>query len=284
MFCIKCGTRLSDEAIFCSNCGQRVEREKINEADGVSPEIQETVKETQPPEIQETAKETQTPEIQETPKEAEAYDNYEAANGEFVQEHSQETETVYSAETESYNNPVEVAPKKKRKLLYAVVFASVAIVLCITLFFVFGNDQSSPEKTIKKYVNATVEGDEDEIVEIMYPKKVLYGILSEYDMSYDEFEENLEERAEYMEEEFEKQYGRGVRANVRMLKSERLSKEEIIGKEEAICSRFDVDVKISDARRLECEMTIRGSENYETDTDTLTVYKIGRKWYLLEIW
>ena len=279
-FCIKCGNKLPDEAIFCGNCGFKIpmgemKKETINQPAPIADETAlqpESVTEGETLENKEEA-------CSECSVQTNAQMHIEEITPLAKDEQTQEDNAGY---TSAYTYPV-IVPKKKKPILLISIVSILVIAVCITSIFVFSNDQGSPKKTVNKYVEAVVDGDAEEIIEIMYPKSIIRRIVSDRDMTMEEFEESLEDNLEYMEDKNREMYGRNLRGRVRILSSETLDREEVRNREERIKASYDVNIDISRAVKLECELTLSGSRGSEVDEETITLYKIGKKWYVLEM-
>ncbi len=279
-FCIKCGSELMKGALFCGNCGYKIPDEKLNQQDSDISASSE-VNESETVSVNETLLQDDDsvmdhmPDIEETTEkeEPEVY-SFDEGSADFEVESNPETEEIT-------NTPKNL--RHGKKLLFALIGIAVAFIMITGAFLglIISNDQISPKRTAQKYVHSVIDGDSDEIIELMYPKKVLRAILKKQNMSFDTFEEIYEDRYDLIERSYSRDYGKNLRGKVRITDKVKLSKEDISYKEIQIKRDTNADINITDACMIECEITIMGSKGQRTTVDSLTLYKIGRKWYIL---
>lgn len=282
-FCIKCGSELMKGALFCGNCGYKIPDEKLNQQVSDMPADSE-VNESETVSVNETLLQDDDsvmdhmPDIEETTEKEEREVSLSA-------EESDDTVDLEVLSNPEAEETIDI-PKSFRhgkKLLFALIGIAVAFIMITGAFLglIISNDQISPKRTAQKYVHSVIDGDSDEIIELMYPKKVLRAILKKQNMSFDTFEEIYEDRYDLIERSYSRDYGKNLRGKVRITDKVKLSKEDISYKEIQIKRDTNADINITDACMIECEITIMGSKGQRTTVDSLTLYKIGRKWYIL---
>lgn len=294
-FCIKCGSELIEGAHFCGICGYKIPEEKIvtENADNVEEVISDNVQNDVACELENFSETYQNSVEENVAPQAEKMEEV-TDNGQNMQPDTasedveiKDNQQININHEELSGEPYQIMVQQKKKTLpivLTVVGAVVVLCLWIVLGLFLGNDQASPKKTLEKYVDSVVDGDGEEMIEVMFPKKVFVAILKDKGMSYTEFEETFDERYEQLEDEYRRDYGRKLRGKVRITDKTMLSEDDISDKEEWLLNAYGADVNITDACLIECELTIKGNKGHRTDTDSITLYKIGGKWYILQIW
>lgn len=98
-------------------------------------------------------------------------------------------------------------------------------------------------------------------------------------MEMDEYvdQEDMDDMLESLEEE----YGKNIKISYKILDKEKIEKDDLEDVQEKIEKYYDAKVKVSAGYKVTVKSTVKGKEDSETDTDTMSVYKIDGKWYLL---
>ena len=98
-------------------------------------------------------------------------------------------------------------------------------------------------------------------------------------MEMDEYvdQEDMDDMLESLEEE----YGKNIKISYKILDKEKIEKDDLEDVQEKIEKYYDEKVKVSAGYKVTVKSTVKGKEDSETDTDTMSVYKIDGKWYLL---
>lgn len=176
------------------------------------------------------------------------------------------------------NNPAYAAsPDGKNRKKSIILIAAIAVIAIAFVAVVFGG--RSYKKTIDKYVEASYEGDVETILELL-PKKVMVYALEDEGYDYDELDEFIEdasEELEYQLDRIKKYLGDNWKVTHKIV-----DVEDVIGDDlEYLQDDYEeLDVKVSAAKNVEVDITIKiGNEEY-TDSMYVSVIKVGRSWYL----
>jgi hypothetical protein len=136
MFCPKCGTQNEDTAAFCANCGTRLTEE------AAAPVQQETVQQQVEPQVAAQQAGTQAAAQQQVEPQAAA----------------QQAGVPVQQAAPAPRKPMD---KKTRN----IIIAAVAAVVVVILFVIVGNSLGNPERVVKKYFKAQMEGKWDKVYE-----------------------------------------------------------------------------------------------------------------------
>lgn len=81
----------------------------------------------------------------------------------------------------------------------------------------------------------------------------------------------------------EKEYGDNVKYSAKILKKEKISKDELKDVEEYIQKKYDTKVSVKKGFKVKIEAKTKGKEDYDYGTSTRYVYKIDGKWKMLNV-
>ena len=190
------------------------------------------------------------------------------------------TVTKTTARTQMQPQTEHPAPKHKRrqdkKIGLIAVAAVIAVVLVLTIVLFGGR---SYKATVKQFFNATFDVDGKAIVKLI-PDDLVDYVLDE--SGYDEDE--LDEMIADIEDEFEDQIASIKRylGDDWDVSYKIISTEDIKGKDLKDLKEDykDIGVKISAAKDVEMELTIKAGETENSNTITISLIKVGRSWYL----
>ncbi len=168
--------------------------------------------------------------------------------------------------------------KKNRDRNVGMIAAIVAAVAVVAVgIFLFGG--RSYKATVKRFVNATFEADAEAMLKLI-PKKMVDNLLEEEGYDDDELDDMVDEMNEYFQDQMDsldKYLGEGWEVSYEILAAEKLTGDDL----DDIKERYeDADVKVSAAKEIEIELTIKTDEMENSDTTDLYVVKVGRSWYL----
>lgn len=167
----------------------------------------------------------------------------------------------------------------KNKTLIGVVAGVLVVVILASIFIpmLF----KGYKKAIDNYLDVMAKGNVKKIEKIA-PKEYWEYLEDEEDLDIDELIEELEEDWEDQEEEIEEQYGKRVKISYKVTKKKEVTKKVLKGIAEAIEEKYDIDSKkVTKVYDIKVKVTIKGSEDEDTDSSKLSVAKIGGSWYVI---
>jgi len=82
--------------------------------------------------------------------------------------------------------------------------------------------------------------------------------------------------------DMEDKYGKNIKISVDFKDKEKLDKDDIEDIENDFDDMYDEKISISKAYEVECEFTIKGKDDKDTDETSITVGKIGSRWYIVD--
>ncbi len=309
MYCIKCGAENPEGAAFCYKCGAPMVKKNGGPDAGRPAEPPAEPAETPtepvavpvepaaaPAESVETPTEPVTAPVEssetpatpavapaesvETPAEPAAAPATPAA----VPAEPAETPAT-SAEAPAESSEVPTAPsevptdgeaepgsgKKKAGGRWAVLAACVGVaVLAAILIFAFSG--RSAESTAKKFLRAYLDGDSEEIVDLM-PKRIIRELADEKGV-------RTRDMREFLEEVFEDEFFTDDMADDSRVKIDSVAFLDISETEKASVREMyrAYGVKVRDAGKVRVNYSIRGAAN-DTGSVEIPVVKVGRSWY-----
>lgn len=253
MFCKNCGAENYDGARFCVGCGT-----------DLTPAPAQPVYEE--PVYQEPV---QAP-VQEAP-----------AEGGF----EQTLNNVKEGATDAFNkaadfgkNYMEEAKKDKKKLIIPIVAGVAVIALLIVLFSALfgGGYKTALNNYYKKYLIGKAT---QSTIKNMYPDEY----WDENDIDPEDIWESYEEYSDDMVDSLEDEYGKNLRVTYKITDKDKMDKDDLKDLASELHEEWGVKKKsVKQAYELELEVTIKGSEDEETDDMDVVVVKIGSKWYIVD--
>ena len=176
-------------------------------------------------------------------------------------------------------NKLPVQTQRIAILAAAAVVAVLVIVLLISALFSGG-----PEKAIDTYFDAMVRGKYNKI-EKLAPKDYWEYVEDEYDFDVDELVENLKDN-EFLEERVDSlkdEYGKNYKVKIEYLDKIKADDDELDSIKDTLKERYDISKKdVKAAYSVALKATIKGSEEKDAEFDTMTVVKVGSKWYVYQ--
>lgn len=178
-------------------------------------------------------------------------------------------------------NELNAEPKTsvKDKIMNSKYFipavAAAAALLVIVLFVTLlgGNAKVAP---VKRYFKSFATENVDKYLSA-FPKKYIEKQEDENDDLEDEIEDLLEMFNEYAEEE----YGDRIRIKIKVTDKDKFDEDDLDDLRDRMKSYYDLSKsKITQAWELEVEVTIKGSEDKDTEDTDFIVFKYDGKWYL----
>ena len=170
--------------------------------------------------------------------------------------------------------------KVDKKFMYTCIGIAGGALLAIILLIVLlsGGGYTQPIDTL---INVTFKGKVSQIKNLA-PAEYWEYLEEEYDIEIDDIIDEAEDSFDDMMDYFEDEYGKNIRVTYKVVDKKKLSDKKIEGIAEALADKYDLDEdKFTDGYELEVEMTIKGSEDDDTDETEITVIKYKGKWYAI---
>lgn len=176
--------------------------------------------------------------------------------------------------------PVAVSKRKRqqdnKKVGMIAVAISAAIVLII-LFALFGG--RGYKSTVKQFVNAQFEVDAETIFKLI-PDKMIDYMLDEEGYDEDELDELIDEANDEIQDQLDsinRYLGEDWEVTYEILSAENLEKEDLKELKE---DYEDIDIKVSAAKTVEVELTVKAGETETSNSLDVSLIKVGNTWYL----
>ena len=203
---------------------------------------------------------------------------------EFNQEQSQEQPTQESQNQNQQEQPAQVpnaTPEKKIKkpMLYGIIGAAAAvlIILIIIIASVAGNGY---KKAIDNYMDVLIYGKADKI-EKLAPKEYWDYCEENYDTDITDIIDQFEDSYEYLSDHLEEEYGKNVKVRYKITDKDDLSDKKLNTIRDNLKDEYGIAKKsVTKAYKIDAEMTLKGSDDEDTEDMTLIIVKIGGSWYI----
>lgn len=179
-----------------------------------------------------------------------------------------------SSETEVFTAPDQNDKNKKIGIIAAIV---IVITIAIIGFLLFGG--RSYKSTIDKYVDASVNADGKAILDLL-PDKMIDYALAEDNLDSDDFEESIDDMNEQLQDQvdsLDSYLGEGWKISYEIINDEDVKGDDLADIKSAY---EDADIKVSAAKSVEIEITVKGDETESSNTLDISLIKSGRSWYL----
>ncbi len=172
------------------------------------------------------------------------------------------------------NNP-GLAKGNTKKLIAIIGISVVALIALIVLVNII-KSVSTPgyEKPIKSLTEGLEKYDFKKMISA-YPDYISDD-MEDYLDYFDDEEEMFDEMFGSLEDE----YGKRIKISYKITDKDKMDRDEIEAIEEDIEYSYDEEVNIKEGYTLEVKLTIKGSEDRDTDKTEIDVIRIGSKWYL----
>lgn len=176
--------------------------------------------------------------------------------------------------------PKRPAPKRKRRrndkngIIAIAAMAALILVLALVLF-----SGRSYKATVKQFVNATFEADGKALVKLI-PKDLMEYALDESGYDEDELDEMIEDLDDELQDAMdliERYLGDNWKVSYKIIDTEDIKGDDL---KDLKKSYKRLGVKISAAKDVEMELTLKTKEDKESNTVTISLIKVGRSWYL----
>ena len=284
-YCINCGSQLSDQDKFCTKCGapQGVQQNVA----AVEQEVQQNPATTGEQEVQQNpaaveqemqqnvaAAEQETQQQNVAGVEQEVQQNPATTGGQETQQQQQS----YAQPDQSYiyQQPATTAkfPAKAAILLVGIVVVALGVIYLV--FQLVTGGSGSVEKAVKEYYEAICDKDGDTLLDATCTDSMIKALEETSGYEKDDIADAMEEAVSYSYEDY------GKVKDIKVEEQDKMTKAELREGLEGIKEETGVDVNISEMRQV--EVTYKYYDTYykewNEDTEYLTVYKSGSKWYV----
>lgn len=148
------------------------------------------------------------------------------------------------------------------------------LVLAIVLISAFSGGGYT--KPLDNFFDGAFGADVDKLLKAM-PEEVVEEIEDSDYMDIDDLEDMLDELLEEMEDE----YGKRVKVSYKVEDKKELSEKKLDALKDELKDSYGISKKdVKKAMELELEVTIKGSEDKDSNDMEVVVVKIGGKWYM----
>lgn len=159
-----------------------------------------------------------------------------------------------------------------------IAVAAAGVVLLLLLVLVFSG--RGWKKTVKQYMNAMFKGDVKKIVKLI-PDKVIDEAMDEEGWDKDDFNDEIKDLSKEIQDTYEwleELYDGKLKLSYEIDDVDDIKGDEL----EDLQDHYDdeYDVKVSAAKLVEIEMTMKVGKEKETTDMELQLIKVGRSWYI----
>ncbi len=200
--------------------------------------------------------------------------NCGAKTADAGQQQAGNTQGMQNNNTYGNFTPQSNKPNNNKIIGMAVVgvAALVGLFILVKLFGVF----TTPgyEKPLQYVCDGLEKGNLKTMMKA-FPSYITEEMEDYYDDYADVFADN-------MKEQLEEEFGKNVKVSYKVTDKDKLDKDDIEELVEDIEYFYDEKVKIKDAYELEVEMKVKGKDGSDESEDSITVIKIGSKWYMYD--
>jgi len=154
---------------------------------------------------------------------------------------------------------------------------AIAAVVLILVFVLFGG--RSYKSTVKQYFNASFDGNAKKIINLLPDKMVDYA-LEESGYDQDELNELLDDVGEELQDYIDmlnNYLGDNWKATYKIANTEKVTGDDL---EDIQKDYKKMDIKVSAAKEVELELTIKSGDTEQSNTMRIYLVKVGRSWYL----
>lgn len=172
---------------------------------------------------------------------------------------------------------VTVNPNDKNRKVGIIAVAVVAVVVVALIIGLFGG--RGYKATVEKFVDAQFDADAEAIFELI-PEKMIAYALEEEGYDEDELDEFIEEGNEELQDQLdyiERYLGEDWTVSYEILTVEDVTGDDLDDLKE---DYEDMDIKVSAAKTVEIELTIKAGDTETGNSLDVSVIKVGRSWYL----
>lgn len=169
-----------------------------------------------------------------------------------------------------------VKEKKSKPVLIAAV-AVIIVVILLLLKALFGGSYKEPLNNMCKFM----ETGKGKYVYRMVPDFVIDNQLGKKKKK--ELIEKLDDLGENITDSLEDEYGDDIKISYQIKDKDKIDKDDLEDVEEDLEDDYDEKVNVKKGYKLKVKLKVKGDDKSDTETETLNVYKIKGKWYVLDL-
>ena len=166
------------------------------------------------------------------------------------------------------NAETNVPKTDTKKFILIGGIAAAVVIVVILLIALLGGGYKKP---LTNYFNGIQKAKSDTYLKA-------YADFQKEDME-DKYDD---EKLEKMLETFEKEYGDKIKISYKVLDKEKMDKEELEDVKDDIEDEYDEDVKITAGYTVAVKITVKGSDDKESNYSSFDIYKINGKWCMVD--
>lgn len=160
---------------------------------------------------------------------------------------------------------------------------AVVALLVVVIIIISSLTASSYKDAIDLMVDVSLNG-KIEKLEKLAPKEFWEYYEEESDITVKEMIEEYKDENVYesMMEELEKDYGKNIKVSYKIKEKEKLEKDELDEIKDGLKENYGIAKKsVKTGYEVEVELTIKGKDDKDSQTNTINVVKIGKGWYIV---
>jgi len=158
-----------------------------------------------------------------------------------------------------------------------IICVLLALVMMLSLTACGAN--GSYKAVVKTMVKSMEDCDAEKMLKL-FPEEVMEILYENYDDDIDELIEELEDSMKDTMDYYEDEYGRNIKLSFEIDDADELDEDELDDLMDNYYDYMDVDIEIKKAYELEVELIIEGKKDEDSEDATMTVIKVGNKWYI----
>ena len=165
---------------------------------------------------------------------------------------------------------------KNRKV--GMIAVAVAVVVVIILGVVLFGGRSY-KATVEKFVDAQFDANAEAIFDLM-PEKMIDYALEQDGYDSDDLDDLIDDANETLQDQLDSldsYLGEGWKVSYEILDTEDIKGDDLDDIKDAY---EDADVKVSAAKDVEIEITVKADETESSNSLDVSLIKVGRSWYL----
>lgn len=165
----------------------------------------------------------------------------------------------------------------KNRKVGMIAVAVVAVLVVFLGVFLFGG--RSYKATIEKFVDAQFDADAEAIFDLL-PENMINYMLEEDGYDSNDLDDLIDEANDDLQDQLDsldRYLGEGWKVTYEIVDEEDVKGDDLDDIKDAY---EDADVKVSAAKNVEIELTVKADETESSNSLDVSVIKVGRSWYL----